>query len=144
MNDPFTPCTEFQLRLMKGKTMRLIDYFREGLLDNMTRLSHNIYCERPKTSRFLINPLGKVQSRFAPVGSNISEININGLSHNICCGRPKNPLFLLTPLAFVIATKIVFYMLATSFVLFNLYLLIVFGCLLDDQCYAMHFGGYHG
>ena len=65
--------------------------------------------------------------------------NIIGLSHNINHVSPTNRPFGLIPLAFVIITKVIFYILLTVFALAVIYYTFHIACLADDVCFAQNY-----
>ncbi len=65
--------------------------------------------------------------------------NIIRLSHNIYHDTPTNRLFRLTSLAFVILTKVIFYILLTVFALAVIYYTFHIACLVDDVCFAQNY-----
>jgi len=65
--------------------------------------------------------------------------NIISLSHNIYHDTPTNRLFRLIPLAFVILTKVIFYILLTVFALAVIYYTFHIACLADDVCFTQNY-----
>tara|TARA_Y100001938_G_C8095948_1_gene438133 strand:+ start:3520 stop:3873 length:354 start_codon:yes stop_codon:yes gene_type:complete len=113
------------ITLKKGVLMNFYDLMKEDLSDNIGRLY------KSNAERSLLRP-----------GSSLSTSGVCRIIYIM--SDLKRGVFCYNLLALVIALKGIGYTLAMFFVLFNLYLFVVFGCLIDDQCYAMHYGGYHG
>ncbi len=65
--------------------------------------------------------------------------NIISLSYNIYHDTPTNRPFGLIPLAFVILTKVIFYILLTVFALAVIYYIFHIACLVDDVCFAQNY-----
>jgi len=65
--------------------------------------------------------------------------NIISLSHNIYHDTPTNRPFGLIPLAFVILTKVIFYILLTVFALAVIYYTFHIACLVDDVCFSQNY-----